>query len=142
MQSIPYQSEAVAEYFEALPEAIRIRSSDLRILIFKTGKRVEPIGGVTETLKWGQASYSTIAGSPIRLGVSKSRQDCCALFFHCQTKLVGTFREIFPRTLYFEGNRAIVLPKERPIPRTEITRCIELAFNYHRVKQLPKLGVE
>ncbi|GAA59686.1 hypothetical protein P20652_1550 [Pseudoalteromonas sp. BSi20652] len=43
-------------------------------------------------------------------------------------------------TLTFEGNRAIVLNSEKPLPEHPVKECIKLALTYHKVKRLPLLG--
>ncbi len=85
-----------------------------------------------ESLKWGEPSYATISGSPVRLGWKKADPDRFGVFFHCQSMLVGTFREQYPDVLTFEGKRAITFHKDAPIPRAALVRCIELAHTYHR----------
>jgi hypothetical protein len=62
------------------------------------------------------------------------------LFFHCQTKLVDTFRELYSDTLEFEGNRAIVLYVDKKLPERVIRHCIEMAMNYKKITHLPLLG--
>jgi hypothetical protein len=62
------------------------------------------------------------------------------LFFHCQTKLVDTFRELYSSSLEFQGNRAIVLGVEKELPEKVIRHCIALAFRYKAIKHLPLLG--
>ncbi|MBD5779156.1 DUF1801 domain-containing protein [Pelagicoccus sp. NFK12] len=133
-------SPATREYFSSLPPNIRGKVLELRELVLEVGRRIEPIGGVEESLKWGEPSYCTIAGSPIRIGWKANRPDRYGLYFHCQTKLVETFRELFPHRLSFEGKRAILFEKDAIVPDKELRQCIEMAFTYHRIKKLPLLG--
>lgn len=130
----------VLEFFNACPPEIQKRLKQLRELIFSVGNGIDPIGTVEETLKWGEPSYATISGSPIRLGWKSKDPQRFAMYFHCQTKLVSTFRILYPDTFSFEGNRAIVFRVEEPFPEKELTGCIELAHSYHRRKNLPLLG--
>ena len=131
----------VAAAFESFPNAIRQRLMDVRDLILTVGNQVDPIAKISESLKWGEPSYSTISGSPIRLAVKKNDTDKFAIYFHCQTKLIRTFRELFPNTFSFEGNRAIVFHRTDPIPKKELRACIEAALFYHRRKKKPFLGI-
>jgi hypothetical protein len=60
-----------------------------------------------------------------------------ALFFHCQTDLVATFRELYPTELSFEGNRSIVLHVDDPVPEQALSHCVGLALTYHLRKRRP-----
>ncbi|MDQ8188030.1 DUF1801 domain-containing protein [Pelagicoccus sp. SDUM812002] len=142
MEKFPIKDEAVAAAFEVFPPQVRPQLLALRCLILTIGHRVDPIGKVTESLKWGEPSYSTICGSPVRIGWKDNRPSELALYFHCQSKLVSTFRALYPNILSFDGNRAIVLRIKAPLPHKELQHCIELAFNYHRIKKLPHLGTQ
>ena len=50
---------------------------------------------------------------PDRPGQDRAGQ--YAVYFHCQTNLVETFRELYPE-LRYEGNRAILLGAEDKVP--------------------------
>lgn len=126
--------------FERSPSALRDELLHLRALVFEVAAEAEGIGEVVETLKWGQPSYVARGGSPIRLGWVKGSDDLCCLFFHCQTRLVDTFREIYADQLEFDGNRAIVLRADDRGSTIAVKHCIRLALTYHRVKHLPMLG--
>ena len=56
--------------------------------------------------------------------------DQYAAYFHCQTNLVGTFRELYPE-LRFEGNRAILLDAKEEPPEAALRHCVALALTYH-----------
>jgi len=45
-----------------------------------------------------------------------SKPNQYALYFHCKTTLVDTFKELYSDVLTFEGNRAIVLMKPMKYP--------------------------
>ncbi len=127
----------VKSAFDAFPDAVRGQLLALRDLILETATQTPAAGDVVETLKWGQPSYLTVkpkSGSTIRLGVGGSGQ--AALFCHCQTSLVSQYRELYPHLFDFEGNRALVLQKDRPLPRAELAHCIALAMTYHVRKKL------
>lgn len=98
------------------------------------------LGKLDVTLKWGELSYSVKSGSPIRIDWKSKSPDSCFVYFNCSTKLVDTFRELYPDDLIFHGNRAIELNINDPLPETFITQCLELALTYHKVKHLPLLG--
>ncbi len=132
--------QVIKEKFDSYPEAAKNYLIDIRTLIFAVGKK-EKVGTITETLKWGQFSYTCSQGSPIRMDWSPKAPDSVSLYFHCQTILVDTFRELYKDTLEFSGNREIVIPLSSPIPVDELSGCIALALRYHRIKQLPLLGM-
>lgn len=121
------------------PDAAEARLLEIRQLIFKAAKRDE-ITDLTETLKWGEPSYTCQSGSTTRMDWKAKNPDVVYLFFHCQTKLVETFRELFSDELTFEGNRAIVLTIDNDIPEDILSQCISMALRYHRIKHLPLLG--
>jgi hypothetical protein len=53
------------------------------------------------------------------------------LFFICHTTLVSDFRALFEGILRFEGDRAILLRLDEPLPKAPLKICIELALTYH-----------
>jgi len=126
----------IEKIFNNYPEIAKSKLIKLRVLIYTVAQE-QNLGAVEESLKWGEPSYNTINGSSIRVGFKGSS---CYLFFHCQSKLVSTFRELYSHTLTFEGNRAIVLNSEKPLPEHPVKECIKLALTYHKVKRLPLLG--
>ncbi len=103
--------KAVKNHFEECPENARVRLVELRELILKLSLDLQ-LGEVEESLKWGEPSYSVKSGSPIRIDWKLKTPNNYYLFFHCQTKLVDTFRELHGDVLRFQGNRAV-----RPIAR-------------------------
>jgi hypothetical protein len=110
----------------------------LRRLIFETAQTTGGVGALQETLKWGQPSYltpQTNSGSTIRIDQVKSAAGRYAVYFHCQTNLVETFRELYPTQLRFEGNRSIVLDVKDELPRAELRHCVALALTYHLNKR-------
>ncbi|MGD8927299.1 MAG: DUF1801 domain-containing protein [Thioalkalispiraceae bacterium] len=130
----------VAEIFANYPESVRKKLVRLRQLILDTAKESDDIGELEETLKWGEPSYLATGGSTIRIDWKKSTPEQYAMYFHCKTKLVDTFRELYTDTFNFSGNRAIVFNKNDKIPVDELKYCIYLSLTYHRRKHLPLLG--
>lgn len=122
------------------PDHIRAEILLLRQLILDAAIETEGVGTLQETLKWGQPSYIAKGGSTVRIGWSASKPNEFAMFFHCATKLVDTFKELYPEQFNYEGNRAIVFEKETAIAVEELKHCISLALTYHKVKHLPLLG--
>src|SRR3954463_8071580 len=86
---------AVDAVFDTYPTPLKSRLLALRRLIFETARTTPGVGALQETLKWGQPSYLTAetkSGSTVRIDQVKSAPDCYAIYFHCQTDLVATFR--------------------------------------------------
>ncbi len=134
----------VAEVFNCYPKNVQKRLMFLRRLILDTALETEGVGGLEETLKWGEPSYITTeskSGSTVRIAWKESNPRQYALYFHCSTRLVDTFREIYGDSFTFEGNRAIVFDEDDDVPEAELKHCIALSLTYHRVKHLPMLGV-
>lgn len=130
----------VAEVFNHYPRHIRQKLMSLRQLVLETASETDDVNILEETLKWGEPSYVTKNGSTIRLGWKKSRPDQYAIYFHCKTKLVDTFKELYADKFTFEGNRAIVFNVSEEIPVDELKHCISLSLTYHLRKNLPMLG--
>jgi Domain of unknown function (DU1801) len=132
------ENAAVAAVFDAYPPAVKKRLLRLRDLIFETAAATEGVGALEETLKWGRPSYltpETKSGSTIRIDRHKSGDGRTAMFFHCQTRLVDTFRDMFRDDLAFEGNRAIVFDAGDELPEAPLRHCIAMALTYHLNKK-------
>ncbi|NOT19789.1 MAG: DUF1801 domain-containing protein [Sideroxydans sp.] len=119
---------------------MRSKLLSLRELIYRTAAETDGVGGLEETLKWGEPAYLTTnkSGSTIRLGWKKSAPSQCALYFHCQTNLIETFRTLFPNEFKFEGNRAIVFEEVAPLPMDSLAFCIAAALTYHHNKAVSR----
>jgi hypothetical protein len=129
---------AVNAVFSAYPKPIRTKLLALRRLIFDTAKTTKGVGALQETLKWGQPSYltpETKSGSTIRIDQVKSAANQYAIYFHCQTHLVETFRELYPTELSYGGNRSILLSTEAKLPEPSLRHCVGLALTYHQNKR-------
>ena len=135
---LPEMPADVVQAFDAFPEAVRRRLLQARRLIFETAAKLEGVGPLTETLKWGEPAYLTEAtgsGSTIRLGWFRSSDKDCAVFFNCQTNLVETFRERFPDIFAFEKNRAILFSASDALPRGPLATCLATALTYHQARR-------
>jgi len=62
-----------------------------------------------------------------------------AAYFHFQTNLVETFRELYLELSYID-NRAILLDAEEQLPAAELRHCVALALTYHLRKRKPARG--
>lgn len=131
---------AVAEKIQGYPEDIRNRLLFLRQLILTVAEETDGVEGLQETLKWSQPSFVSKSGSTVRIDWNAPTPDRYFMFFHCQTQLVETFRELYEGLFEFEGNRAIVFHRDTDIPVAPLKHCISLALRYHKIKHLPLLG--
>jgi hypothetical protein len=123
----------VAAAFSSYPARVRTKLLALRRLILDTARSTHGVGPLEETLKWGQVSFLTTtskSGSTIRIDQVKAEPDRYALYFHCQTNLVETFRELYPE-LVFGGNRCILLDARKEMPKDALSHCVALALTYH-----------
>ena len=92
------------------------------------------VGRIEETLKWGQPSYLTPeTGSGTTVRIDAHSGGGVAMFVHCQTDLVATFRRHYPG-LDYEGARAIVM-RDGPVDEAALRHCIGLALTYHPRKR-------
>lgn len=130
---LPAMNRDVEQVFLSYPPGIRAKLYLLRELIFTTASSIAAVGELSETLKWGEPAYLTEqsrSGSTIRIGWKPARPTRYAMYFHCRTSLVDTFRTLFPE-LAFEGNRAVLFEESRELPVDAVAQCIELALTYH-----------
>src|SRR5712664_3491229 len=135
-----FASSDVQSVFKAYPPAVRLKLMALRELVFDTAASTPGVGRLTETLKWGQPSYltqETGSGTTVRIDRLKTG-DGYAVYFHCQSGLVGQFRELYPDTFKYEGKRAIVFDSGDRVPARELRHCLALALTHHSRKKKPK----
>lgn len=128
----------VAQVFKTYPKQIRKRLMFVRRLIFETAAKTEGVGEVEETLKWGEPAYltsKTKSGTTVRLGWKKSDRSQYALHFHCQTKLIETFKTLFPDRFKYQGNRSLVFNQDDVVPTAELSSCLAIALTYHRKRK-------
>ena len=128
---------AIEAVFNAYPPPVRSRLLALRRLIFDTANTTKGVGALEEALKWGQPSYLTPeskSGSTVRIDRLKDQAGGYAVYFHCQTDLIETFRELYPQ-LRYGGNRSILLDAGDELPEAELRHCIALALTYHARKR-------
>ena len=131
-------SPDVAAAFDAFPLAARERLAAVRALVFEVALDTPGVGPITETLRWGEPAYLTQAsksGSTIRLGITKGAQMRCAVYLNCKTSLVEEYRAAFADVFAFEGNRAVLLDPNEPLPREALAQAIAMALTYHRRKR-------
>ena len=131
--------EKVKQKFDSYPGNARSKLMEIRKALFEVASK-DNVGEVNETLKWGEPSYLVKEGSTVRMDWKPKNPEQICVYFHCQTILVETFREIYRDVFGFEGNRAIVILISESIPIEELKHCISMSLRYHKIKHLPLLG--
>lgn len=133
-----FQDQKVAAVFDSYPQQHRKKMMALRKLIFEVAGSIEEVGTLTETLKWGEPAYLTSesgTGTTIRIDWKVKRPDKYGVYFNCQTNLIKRFRTRYPSIFEFEGNRAILLDVNKPLPLQQLSKCLAEALVYHRDKR-------
>lgn len=129
----------VAEKFASYPQPLRQQLLKIRQLIFQLAAE-DNLGDVNESLKWGQPAYVTPKGSTVRLDAVKDTEGQYAVYFTCNSRLVETFREVYPQSFTYIGNRELRFSLDQIPDYTVLKHCLAMALNYQRVKHLPLLG--
>ena len=135
----------VGAAFKAYPPDVRARLMALRETIFEVAAATHGVGRLTETLKWGQPGYlteETGSGTTVRIDQLKGDSGGYAIYFHCRSGLVGQFRELYPETFAYEGERAILFDPRTNVPARELRHCIALALTHHLRKKRITHGSE
>ncbi len=63
--------------------------------------------------------------------------DSYAIYFNYNTTLMDSFRNLFPHTFTFEGNRALVFNSGDKLPKKELAFCLGMALTYHVAQHSP-----
>jgi hypothetical protein len=124
--------ESVAQVFSTYPPKVKQALLQIRQWIELVASENEPIGELTECLKWGEPSYITLNGNgtTLRFGRVNDSESKFALLVHCQTRLIADFKEVYPHCEY-DKNRALLLDSAQPLPEKMIKHFIYLALTYH-----------
>lgn len=137
-KQINIRNPEVAAVFNAYSEKVKPKLMFLRQLIFDVASRTSGVGELEETLKWGQPSYLTTqtkSGSLVRIDHIKYQEGKYAMYFHCQTTLVDTFKEMYRGRFEFGGNRSIIFSEKDKVPVEELSHCVSMALTYHLNKR-------
>jgi hypothetical protein len=129
-----FKDPSVKAKFNAYPPDLRAALLDLRRIIYASADETDGVGELTETLKWAQPAYlpkRPNIGTTVRIDALKSEPNRYAMFFHCQTTLVTTFRERYGGTFAFEGNRALLFTLGKKLPEKALKHCVAMALSYH-----------
>ncbi len=126
--------KGVKERFNSYPDQVKPKMERLRKLIFEVAQATEGVGELEETLKWGEPAYlpsKTGSGTTVRIDWKPKNPGQIGMYVSCNTTLIRTFRTLFEDELEFEGNRAVILPVDKPMPKKPLMICIQMALRYH-----------
>ena len=140
----PFKDQQVARVFAAYPPEVRREMLTLREFVLRVAAATPGVGDIEETLKWGEPAYVTAqtgSGSTLRIDWKQKRPQQYAMYFHCQTNLIESFRNAFPDDFTFEGNRALIFDVGAPLPRDALALCIEAALTY-RLRQRKRISAK
>ena len=132
------QTSDIEAQLDRHPEPTRSALKRLRRLILDTAAATPGVDAVEEALRWGQPSYLTKTGSTIRIDAVNGSQ--YALFVHCQTNLLASFRAIYGDALVYDGKRALIFDAAAPLDEDVVAHCIALALTYHSRKRVGARG--
>jgi hypothetical protein len=127
----------VEDRFRVYPDHVRVKMERLRELIYEVARNTDGVGEVEETLKWSEPAYLTRkpkSGTTIRMDWKEENPDQIGIYVSCNTSLIESYRSMFGDVLVFEGNRAILLQSDTPLPEKELRICLQMALRYHRDK--------
>ena len=120
--------------FDSYPDHIKLKMMELRGLIYEVAESTEGAGKLDETLKWGEPAYlpkNPKSGTTIRIDWKEKDPNQLAMYVSCNTSLVDSYRSRFDGKLSFEGDRAVILPIDKPLQKVELMICIQMALLYH-----------
>jgi Domain of unknown function (DU1801) len=112
--------------------------NQMRQLVLDAAAKTNGVGKIEEALRWNQPSFltpETGSGSTIRIDGLRNDPDKCAMYFHCQSGLIDTFKELYGKGLTYEGNRAIIFDVKDELPTETLSHCISLALTHHLRKK-------
>lgn len=135
MTFAPFTDAAVEARFRALPEPLRPSLLRLRQAILDVAAASPEIGPLKETLKWGEPAWlprRPRTGTTVRIDALKGSSTHYALYVHCQTSLIETYRRHYAEQFSYDGNRALIFAVGSEPPAEPLAHCIALALTYHR----------
>lgn len=134
MGSGDFASPDVSAKFNTCPAHARRALMSIRDWILELAGEIDGVGPITESLKWGEPAWRPKSGSgiTIRADWKTKTPDQIMIFFDCKTDLIDRTRSLLSADLTTEGNRAIILPLDRPLPEPAIKTALGWALTYHR----------
>jgi len=108
MKRKPFANKKVESVFDTYPRPLRKKLEQVRDMIFEVAASTEGVGPIEETLKWGSPSYLTTetqSGTTVRIDQPGWEKDKYGLFVHCQSGVLGQFKDSFGKDFDYDGNR-------------------------------------
>ena len=131
---------SVRNKFKTYPDEVSEALLVIRALIFQIAKE-EGITDLIETLKWAEPSYISKIGTTIRYDWKAKYPNEYRIYFHCQTSLVETFKEVYADTFEYDGNRALIFKLGATLPMKQLSHCLSIALRYKKVKHLKYIKI-
>lgn len=147
--------KTVATFLAAVPNPCQTPLLTIQTWISEEARAAD-VGSIDASLKWQQPSYAAKGGTPIRLGYTipdsttpgnpgtLAALPTISLYVHCQSRLIETFRELYPATpsdsWQWIKTRELRLDATQPLPEAMIRQFILFALTYQSRKALPLLG--
>jgi hypothetical protein len=133
-QAPAFASPEIAAKFDGYPPTAKRQLMQIRQWIYDLAQSADGVGRLTESLKWGEPAWrpKSGAGATIRADWKEKKPDCVMVFFDCKTDLIDRTRSLLSAELTCEGNRAIILPFNKPLPENALKTALGWALTYHR----------
>jgi len=128
-------AHVIGNYSEPAKEAF----AKLRNILLEEAK-LHHLGDIEESLKWGEPSFKSKHGSPVRIHWRDKDPEIISIYVNCQSKLLDTYRQLYPDTFVYMGNRELQVQLAKPLAETALRHCFNIAMNYHKLKDKPLLG--
>lgn len=130
----------ISSLLGAYPQAAGEHLLAVRTLIYDVAAE-HGLGKIDESIKWGEASFWVKGGIAVRVDWKEKQPAVIKVFFHCQTRLIETFREVYPEAFAYEGNRALLIPLADYAKHGVLAHCLSVVMRYQALKRLPMLGM-
>ncbi len=134
MSLLPDMPAAVTAAIASYPGPAFKTFHAIRAVVLRAAASNPSVGPLTETLRWGEPAYLTEvtrSGSTLRIAWKPANPDHVGVYLNCRTTLVESLREIYPDSFLYEGNRALVVRLDAPLPTDPLDHCARLAQTYH-----------
>ncbi len=136
-----FDDARVAAVFKAYPPAVRTRLMALREMMFDVAAATPGVGKLTETLKWGQPSYSTEeTGSRLHRAHRSAegrRRAATPSTSIARAAWSASSAELYPDTFAATkaSGRSHFEARGSRLPARELRHCIALALTHHLRKK-------
>lgn len=129
----PVTQSSVPAKLATYPAPARKMLDQIRNWVFDLAAGMEGVGDLDESLKWGEPAWrpKSGVGTTIRADWKSKTPDQVMIFFDCKTDLIDRTRSLLSDQLTCEGNRAIILPIDHPMPEGAIKTALGWALRYH-----------